>query len=85
MDFQDGGCLPAGAWLGGRLRVLYESSLEIACVCLLSELLFMGFNGWAVIADGTGVVGRVFTRVHESLRAFAFCLNCSSSNSRDGL
>ena len=47
LDFRDGGCLPARAWLDGRLRVLYESSREFARVYVrfgLSELQFIGFG-----------------------------------------
>ena len=92
MDFQDGGRLPSRAWLGGRLLVLYKRSREFACVFGLSELQFLGFQGWAVIATATGIVGREFasvvrefTRVQESLRAFSDCLNCSSRDFSDGL
>ena len=71
---------------------VYKSSREFDRVLGLSEPQFSGFQGWAAVAEGTGVVGRVFasdvrefTRVHESLPVFAGCLNCSSRDFRDGL
>ena len=42
---------------------VYKSSRELARVCGLSEPRLLGIQGWAAVAVGTGVVGRVFACV----------------------
>ena len=94
LDLQDVACLAARTWLDERLREMYECSREFTRVCGLSESGFAGFLGFAGcgLSLGTDLVGRAFardvrafTRVYESLREFAGCLDCSSCELCDGL